>query len=322
MFTVSINPTYKCNFRCPFCYLTEKQLADKKKMDLYKLSIRLSEISLHREITHVDLYGGEVTVLPDKYVDEMLRIIRNHFDGKINVVTNLSRPLNRTQWLLQDDIEVSVSWDYTCREGWDTVMKNISLLGKDVHVLMLASKCMVEWTDDELGAAQMILNSLRNVRSVEIKPYSTNQANQDEVPFTQFEDLVKRWIEMRQFLDGMNDYEFVNEKLMMEAVTGARNAYSDDHIYITPEGKFAVLEFDENDNEYFYPVDSFEMYELWARQEKDKVEKNEICGECKYLGHCLSEHLRDVKDIKNSCNGFRKLLEWYEARVQIKTGDV
>ena len=28
--TVSINPTYYCNFRCDFCYLTEEQLSDRK----------------------------------------------------------------------------------------------------------------------------------------------------------------------------------------------------------------------------------------------------------------------------------------------------
>ena len=26
--TLSVNPTYYCNFRCDFCYLTEEQLRD------------------------------------------------------------------------------------------------------------------------------------------------------------------------------------------------------------------------------------------------------------------------------------------------------
>ena len=35
------------------------------------------------------------------------------------------------------------------------------------------------------------------------------------------------------------------------------NAFSNDHVYITFKGKFGVLEFDVNDNEYFLELDSF-----------------------------------------------------------------
>ena len=30
--TVSINPSYFCNFRCDFCYLTSEQLGDQKDL--------------------------------------------------------------------------------------------------------------------------------------------------------------------------------------------------------------------------------------------------------------------------------------------------
>ena len=324
MFTVSINPTYLCNFSCDFCYLTPEQLKDNTRVDLDVLAERLAQITANREITHVDLYGGEVTTLPEDYIEALLNIISLYYGGKVNVITNLSRPLTRTEWLLRDDIDVSVSWDYTCREGWDTVMKNIAQLHKNISVLMLASKCMVNWNPRELGAAQMILNALRNVRSVEIKPYSPNQANQDKVTYKEFEEFIKRWVESQSQLVLPQDqpYEFVNETLIMESIIGARNAYSDDHIYITPEGKFAVLEFDLNDNEYFMEVDSFEKYEIWACAERKRVRENKFCSECPYMGTCLSEHLRDVKSLDQSCNGFRHLLEWYDDRLQIATGDV
>lgn len=321
MFTVSINPTYLCNFRCDFCYLTEEQLGDQYRLHLDRLEKRLAHISTHREITHVDLYGGEVTVLPQSYIDGMLNVIKTYCGGKINVITNLSRPLDRTQWLLRDDIELSVSWDYTCREGWDTVMKNIASIDKPVHVLMLASECMVNWSSDEIGGAQMILNALQNVVSVEIKPYSSNQANQQAVTYKQFEEFIKMWYDVT-LLTGEPQYEFVNEKLMLYSVSRLRNAYSDDHIYITPDGELAVLEFDVNDNEFFHPIGTMDQYEWWAAHEKQRVSVNKFCSECKYEGHCLSEHLRDVKSLEHSCNGFKGLLEWYEARIQIKTGDV
>jgi hypothetical protein len=88
------------------------------------------------------------------------------------------------------------------------------------------------------------------------------------------------------------------------------NSFSDDHVYITPSGNFSVLEFDLNDNEYFLELDSFDKYLYWA--EKEKINLSPICKQCKYMGHCLTEHYRYVKDLNNSCNGYKGLLEYYE----------
>jgi len=323
MFTVSINPTYLCNFRCDFCYLTKEQLCDKTTIPLDVLKERLEYINSHREITHIDIYGGEVTLLSEAYVESMMDIIATVYEGRINVITNLSRPLEKTEWLLRPEVDISVSWDYTCREGWDSVMKNILLVPKPIHMLMLASKEMVHWEDHQIGAAQWIIDSLNNVATVEIKPYSPNQANQEEVSYSEYEGFIRRWLNERaQGRYSRNEYEFVNETQIFSSITRTRNAYSDDHIYLTPHGKLAVLDFDLNDNEYFLELETFDAYLTWAEREKERVTNNEYCKECPYLGHCLSEHLRDVKSLENSCNGFRHLLEWYDTRIQIKTGDV
>ena len=64
---ISLNPTYLCNFKCDFCYLTPTQLADKNKINLGDLDKRLSEVSKVVPIEYVDLYGGEISVLGDDY---------------------------------------------------------------------------------------------------------------------------------------------------------------------------------------------------------------------------------------------------------------
>ena len=48
--TVSINPSYFCNFRCNFCYLTSEQLGEQKKIPLPMLDKRLEKISKIRNI--------------------------------------------------------------------------------------------------------------------------------------------------------------------------------------------------------------------------------------------------------------------------------
>jgi len=68
--TVSINPSYFCNFRCRFCYLTPEQLGDQKRIDLRDLDRLLEEITKHREIDWIDLYGGEIGALKKNLENE------------------------------------------------------------------------------------------------------------------------------------------------------------------------------------------------------------------------------------------------------------
>ena len=87
---VSINPSYFCNFRCKFCYLTTEQLADQNKIDLQVLDNMLMEIRLEDNIEHIDLYGGEVGALKKDYFYGMRDVIRKHYRDKINIITNYS----------------------------------------------------------------------------------------------------------------------------------------------------------------------------------------------------------------------------------------
>jgi len=118
-------------------------------------------------------------------------------------------------------------------------------------------------------------------------------------------------------------FEFVNKFHLDNVLDNHGHSFSDDHIYITPSGKYAVLEFDLNDNEYFKELHTLGQYWDWCEREKIRVYKNYYCKNCEYLGKCLSEHLRDVKNLDNSCNGFKHLIEWYrDERAQDKTRDL
>jgi MoaA/NifB/PqqE/SkfB family radical SAM enzyme len=76
MFTVSINPSYFCNFRCDFCYLTPEQLGDQKKISLEKLDELLADIP---KIDYIDLYGGEIGALKKDYFYGLKDTIRKHY---------------------------------------------------------------------------------------------------------------------------------------------------------------------------------------------------------------------------------------------------
>jgi hypothetical protein len=205
---------------------------------------------------------------------------------------------------LDERVYVSVSYDFDAREDHERVWRNMALLDKPFSILMLASsKLIVKDVDEMIG----MLNTLSSLVSVEIKPYSTNQANQFDIKFSDFENFIKKWITNKD-----KRFELVNELLIQDVINKERNSFSDDHVYITPNGKYGVLEFDLNDNEFFLEYDTLDQYYQWCNKEKERVTKNKFCSECTYFGHCLSEHLREVKDLTNSCNGFKHLIDWYK----------
>lgn len=304
MFSISLNPTYLCNFRCDFCYLTEGQLADSKKLSLKKFEVMLKDICSVKNVSHIDLYGGEIHLLPEEYLDELHSIVKTHTLAQVNVVTNLSKINN---YFLRDDVSLSVSYDFECRQDHAKVLANILSLPKDVAILMLASPQLMKKDINEMAN---VFNSVANIGSVEIKPYSTNQANQFEVDYRDYESFVTEWIKVKD-----KHFQFMNETHIKESLVGANNAFSDDHVYITPSGKFGVLEFDENDHEYFLELNSFHEYLLWAESEKQKVNMNGYCKQCEFKGRCLTEHYREVVNIDKSCNGYYNLIKDYERGV-------
>lgn len=309
---ISINPWYYCNFRCSFCYLTEQQLSDKKLLDLNRLSEMLQEITSVSTVDKVDLYGGELGLLPKDYWDDLVTLLMIYGITDINLVTNLSMVNDITT---DPRVYTSVSFDFRAREDWKRVWRNMALMPKPISVLMLAGPDLLAVPKDEIVT---YFNTLNNLESVEVKPYSTNQANKFNIPYTDYERFVKQLIEHPE-----RRFELVNEQLLESVLDKSRSSFSDNHVYITPNGKYGVLEFDLNDNEFFEEYNTIEEYFAWCEKEKQRVSKNKFCSNCEYYGHCLSEHLREVKSIEQSCNGFIKLINWYKnERLESKTGTI
>ena len=301
MFSVSINPTYFCNFNCDFCYLSAEQLRDRQTTSIDTIMARLSEIT--SEITHIDLYGGEIGLLPDDYLNELIDRIFESYDCSISIITNLSAIRDV---FLREDIDLSVSYDFDAREKEMIVFGNMLKLQRPFSVLTLASEKVI---NNDVDYMINMFNSLTNLIAVEIKPFSSTTHRTQYVTDLQYEEFIKEWIDSPI----PKNWMFMNEEKIGECLDGKYNAFSDDHVYITPSGKFGVLDFDLLGNESFTELESFLEYIEWTKKEKTKGVSN-ICKECKYFGKCLTEHYKYVVfDPKlNGCNGYFNLLEWYD----------
>ncbi len=301
--TISINPSYFCNFDCSFCYLTTEQLADRTLLDINTLELKLIEVSQIYQIVCIDIYGGEIALLTEEYLNALIDLSKKH-TSDINLITNLSR-IHPS--FLRSDISLSVSWDGPIRRKSDIVFENLLALNREVNLLMLAGPEMLSWSSDEIKNIISQLNTVNSIRSVEIKPYSSNQANNYSISYLEFEEFLKVWFPAEK------NFVFVNQEKLEGVFRGTSHSFSDDHLYINPEGQFCVLDFDQGDNEEFVPLKEFSDYLDWSNREKVKIANNSFCSQCEYLGSCLSEHLRDVKSLDNSCNGFKLLIDWYKS---------
>lgn len=309
MFSVSINPTYFCNFNCDFCYLSKEQLRDRTKATHGQIMRRLEEID--QPISHVDLYGGEIGLLADEYLNVLIDDIKKEYNPTISIITNLSAVRDV---FLRDDIELSVSYDFDAREKQQIVLTNMMMLTRPFSVLTLASEKVINTDVDFMIST---FNTLGNLKCVEIKPFSSTTHRTQKVTDLQFEEFIKEWIDNPI----EKKWQFLNQDKIEECLDGTYNAFSDDHVYITPSGNFGVLDFDLLGNEYFTELTSFEQYKKWAQREKTSG-VSDICKECKYFGGCLTEHYKYVEDLKNGCNGYKGLLDWYDEGLESETDGV
>lgn len=276
-------------------------MSSKELLSLKLLTQRIAEVEKLYEIECVDVYGGEIGLLKEDYLRELLDLfsLGTHF----NFITNFSvvNPV-----FYDERVQISVSWEGNIRRKWEKVYQNMRSFSKDIHLLMLASQEMISWDDQQLEHTIKMIADVESIKTVEIKPYSSNQANQLEMTFVDYENLIKRWLQRPK------KFFFVNEQRLRDVFNGLTNSFSDDHLYINPKGEFCVLDFDLNDNEFFLPIKKIEDYLDWSNNEKVKSFQNSYCHQCEYHGQCLTEHIRNVSTVEKSCNGFIQLIDWYK----------
>lgn len=299
---VSINPSYKCNFSCSHCYLSKTQLKDSTKIDLKDLRIALDKINDFKKIEHIDFYGGEIGILPFLYLIKLHSLFKKYVD-KINVITNL---FIVNPYFNFEDVSLSVSYDFIFRQSHEKVFDNMCSLNKEISVLTLAIPSILK-----MDISKFIdkLNSCKNVRSLEIKKYSSSLNNNFSYDSYQldYESFILKLLDKEKDMN----FKFINKDLIENSISKKYNAFSNNHLYVTPQNKIAVLDFDKDNKEYFKILKDLNEYKDWCENEKKRVHKNEFCNKCEFKGHCLTEHIRlpDKSNYINSCDGAYLLLK-------------
>lgn len=177
-YTLIINPTLNCNFKCWYCYETKtKSKLDTDTID--KIYMAISNILHNRELTHFELsfFGGE----PLMYFD-VIRKLMNYTSTEckrldkvfsVGVTTNASlindnmvaefskySKTCRFQITLDGDRELHDKVRYYAKDkgSYDVIMNNISLLVKNGIFVVVR----LNFTQDNINVMRFVIDDLNN----------------------------------------------------------------------------------------------------------------------------------------------------------------
>lgn len=274
MIDLSICPTFACNMNCKFCYLRNH---DEKHLSLTRLFCALRK---HRNnIRNLDIYGGEITILPRLYSSMMMFIAEHLYSGKIQFISNgLSIPKFWIDQFVKHEIGFSVD---KSRKNKDIVYNNIrsfDRIGKRYSILTVD----IDDIDDEF------LSSLKNVKAVSIKPYSMPEGGR---PYK------SKMLESYKRIYSTNRTLFSK----LERTQPDRDAVG--HFFLLPDGNLYDVQYNNN-REYF------------ERAERCNQKMDQRCVACEYFGRCFNEHYSGYRvPDTGDCLGRKEVMRFLDSLV-------
>lgn len=294
---VHVMPLFNCNQHCSYCYLPKSQ--DSIIMSLSTLEGRLNAISEAYDIERINIYGGEIGLLSDAYLNQLFSLCGKYVKH-IQGITNLCRPdiLNFSQ----------VEWSISVNEERPNNDKVIQYLLYHDHKRITISQ-VVTPSVLRAGAKKALQRLSRLGKKVEFLRYCPSEQN---TLWSQSNRMYEDFL-----IDVLRCYqeypiEVQNVSDLMSCMDGTYNPFADSNIFILPSGSFSCIDYHEG-KEYFSIIDSIEDISKFVDAEKKYYHEAE-CTSCKYWGRCYAEHLSKKKE-GDSCCGLKKLLAYYEENI-------
>lgn len=288
---ITICPTYKCNLKCQFCYLTGLNVSD--ILSLIQLSDTLYKIDSAYNIIQIDIYGGQISILNEKYLNQLFNICFNFVDI-INVTTNLTLI---PSIFYDQRIKINVGWDYIYKNNNEIAIKNIYKLyqetKKDINVIM-SSKNLYKHKEVVL----QILNKLP-IYSFKYIPYIKTKNTQDQMDLYHYQETIKFFI--------MHPIKpiFYNKLLLQNGIIQQQN-----HVFISPLNELQIINFDNNYEEFI----TLNNIEELKRNKKQHLQ----CLCCQYNNKCQSQHKYTLLKTNYDCIGLFKLIQWFNKQYKVR----
>lgn len=285
---LSIVPSYQCNYHCSYCYLG-KLTNDKTLLDLNILKDRINELEKNYDIEHICLYGGEISLLDKKYINDMLYILGNK---NIALVTNLSN-----DWIIDyaliHNIKLCVSLNKERPYYNETLDKLKKLKGiKNIKLSVVVLPSLIN------GDITSTFNEYKelgfNILFIQYHPSEYSKIKYD-IGNNNFIEFVLKMCDENKKQGYPIDID--NEIIFND------DTYSptmNNFVFISPNGKYSSVIYEKNIEKQIF-FDTIEEWETHCKNEyKEYYSK---CNMCQLFNKCKAEHLIDMGN-KNDCSGF------------------
>ena len=297
---VSIFPTYQCNHNCKFCYLHNKH--NSKVLDLDILEKRLEEITSIYQIEKFNTYGGEITLLDEKYLKRLNEIL-NRYNVKNYISSNL---YNIDKLDLFTNCYISSSLNKERDDYYYVKDKLKNNIGR-FELICILSMITPSIISDNPYNVLASYNGLGIDWISFIKYYpSINTGDIYHITQEQYENTLIQLLDT--YLKHKDDFDF--KLSLVPSLENCINrtypiATNDQIVRIDPDGNYCSAYYTEDNLEYFKTYANIDDYIKDAKAEAYKYMRK--CGNCKYYGTCWTEHITNEK-----CDGCKNLLKYME----------
>lgn len=291
--SLSIIPTYWCKTNCKYCYLGDLR-KDQTTLDLQCLDNKLHQlVENDYVIDSISVYGGEISLLDEQYLIQIVKIIRSHVSNQITIGFCTSG-YNRSIFELVEYLKVRVT--IPLNQERPDYKKNLQLIKQhncSLGVVVLPS--IINTPVDQLVEFYDSLG--RDVFFYQFYPSSINRSPYS-FDIKQYTDFVISFI--NEYKKKPRSFGLIN---LSEWMDKCYNPEASGFIYISPNGKWMTTGYSDC-LESFVEFDTLDQWKQYCK--KERLQRLIKCNACPYYDKCKAEHL--VVMGEEYCSGLKKLI--------------
>lgn len=291
--SLSIIPTYWCKTNCKYCYLGDLR-KDQTTLDLQCLDNKLHQlVENDYVIDSISVYGGEISLLDEQYLIQIVKIIRSHVSNQVTIGFCTSG-YNRSIFELAEYLKVGVT--IPLNQERPDYKKNLQLIKQhncSLGVVVLPS--IINTPVDQLVEFYDSLG--RDVFFYQFYPSSINRSPYS-FDIKQYTDFVISFI--NEYKKKPRSFGLIN---LSEWMDKCYNPEASGFIYISPNGKWMTTGYSDC-LESFVEFDTLDQWKQYCK--KERLQRLIKCNACPYYDKCKAEHL--VVMGEEYCSGMRKLI--------------
>lgn len=240
MNSLTIIPTYFCQYKCPFCIHREKNI-DKEPHYLSDEYIKKFLEKNGDKFDRIIISGGEPLSYPKVYFDRIVNYAKN----ATNDVIISSFPTNIENY--RDDVEYSLSYDFLSRSHAYDAWHNLLNFPKEFDLVMELTPQLYAMHPNAIFRK---LTLLKNMRSVELKPvYKTQFTNWK---FSQ--DYCDRYV--KAFISSKLNLKYINvNKEKIKIINHIPSNYENKeytNYCLLPNERLAIETYDDLSGNFLY----------------------------------------------------------------------